>query len=512
MYLRGSFLVTMLLILCREPIQAQDTARVMFYNILNFPTGGGGVTDRIDTLQKIIAYAEPDVLLVCELVNSSGSADILNDALSTGGINYFQAANFVTNQSTSNALHNMCYFNSNLFGFDSQLEITTDLRDVNQYILYYQDPNLALTQDTTFIDFYATHLKAGTGPTNRNRRNMEAIDLRNHINGNTTSRNAVFGADLNVYNSNEPAYQTLVSSGNDPFVDPIAMPGNWSNNASFADIHTQSTRGSVSLGGASGGMDDRFDQILISSQVVSGVDRVQYIPGSYTALGQDGNHFNLAINAPPANTSVPQTIASALFYMSDHLPVILDLELRPSVVLPLTLGYFEAEKQNGNALIKAQLLEPETVSKVEIYRSRQGQAFEAITTLPLDAARHFSFLDQDVPPEFLSYQLHTFDLDGNLSKSPIVELDFQTAYAQLEFSVFSEQEQLMIRLDKGEVINGQLNVIDLNGSSVLSVPVEHLEPGQIWAIPSAPLNKGAYVIELSDNTLGNLNRKIGILY
>ena len=46
----------------------------------------------------------------------------------------------------------------------------------------------------------------------------------------------------------------------------------------------------------------------------------------------DGDHYNLSINSS-ANNSVPQDIASALFYMSDHLPVSLDFTLGGTVGL-----------------------------------------------------------------------------------------------------------------------------------------------------------------------------------
>ena len=46
--------------------------------------------------------------------------------------------------------------------------------------------------------------------------------------------------------------------------DPIDRIGNWHNNSSFSDVHTQSPRTAQFGGGASGGMDDRFDFILFS--------------------------------------------------------------------------------------------------------------------------------------------------------------------------------------------------------------------------------------------------------
>jgi hypothetical protein len=48
---------------------------------------------------------------------------------------------------------------------------------------------------------------------------------------------------------------------------------------------------------------------------------------TYYALGNDGNHFNLAINQAPTNTAVSVAVANALFNMSDHLPVVTEFIL-----------------------------------------------------------------------------------------------------------------------------------------------------------------------------------------
>ena len=48
--------------------------------------------------------------------------------------------------------------------------------------------------------------------------------------------------------------------------------------------------------------------------------------------GNDGNHFNKSILQTPENTSAPQEILEALHAMSDHLPVVMEIEIDPSQV------------------------------------------------------------------------------------------------------------------------------------------------------------------------------------
>ena len=83
------------------------------------------------------------------------------------------------------------------------------------------------------------------------------------------------------------------------------------------------------IGGATGGLDDRFDMILYSKSV-SEPGGVTYIANSLTEYGNDGNQYNDSINQRP-NNAVPDSIADALHYASDHLPVYSLFEFRPDV-------------------------------------------------------------------------------------------------------------------------------------------------------------------------------------
>jgi hypothetical protein len=126
----------------------------------------------------------------------------------------------------------------------------------------------------------------------------------------------------------------MLSAANGPagvVVDPINRPGGWHNGPAFASIHTQSPRTTQFGGGANGGMDDRFDIILTAPSFLDG-NGYEYIPGTYTAYGQDGLHYNVALTDPPANGVVSAAVAQALHDASDHLPVYADFRL-PSILI-----------------------------------------------------------------------------------------------------------------------------------------------------------------------------------
>lgn len=178
---------------------------------------------------------------------------------------------------------------------------------------------------------YSLHLNASNAGT----RGTETTTLRNNANA-LGSVNALFSGDYNMDASTEPAMLNLTDpGGSGRGFDPINRPGTWSNNAAFASIHTQSTRvTNLGDGGATGGVDDRFDLHLVTAPLLSG-EGLSYLgptaPGtvsthSYRAFGNNGSVFNKAIN-DAANTFKPRSVLDALHRASDHLPVVLDLQV-----------------------------------------------------------------------------------------------------------------------------------------------------------------------------------------
>lgn len=298
-------------------LKAQDTITVMSYNVLNYPSSN---STKADTLKPIIQHVQPDIFMITELTSSSGATTILNDALNVGATTSYQKATYFNGPDTDN----MLFYNADKLVLYSQYEIATTLRNISEYVLYYDAPNITTQSDTVFIHCYMAHLKASTGASNEQQRNQEAVTFKNYLDSKSNLENVIFGGDFNLYTSAEAAFNTILNGGNVQLLDPINTPGAWNNNAAFASVHTQSTRsGSLGDGGSYGGMDDRFDFIFFNGDLPSGAKGLTYVPNSYTAFGNDGNHFNKSVNALPTNTSAPSNVIDALYYMSDHLPIII---------------------------------------------------------------------------------------------------------------------------------------------------------------------------------------------
>lgn len=313
MSLRKSLLILVVCLASFSKAQTPDTLKVMSYNLLNFPAVG---PERIDTLKGILQYALPDILMVCELTSSVGADNILYNALNVGGITSYDMAAFSDGPDTDN----MLYFNSDKLVLKEQHVISTALRDINEYVLYYKSLDIATTPDTTFFFIYICHLKASSGF--EAERNAEVQQLKSYMSTRANRQNVLIAGDFNFYGSDtEPAWNTILSGSGVTILDPINSPGHWNSNSSFASIHTQSTRTASFGGGSTGGMDDRFDFIFISPDMNSYGNDAKYVPGTYKAFGQDGQHYNGALIDAPTNTTVPYSVLTKLYYMSDHLPV-----------------------------------------------------------------------------------------------------------------------------------------------------------------------------------------------
>lgn len=298
-------------------LRAQDTLTIMAYNILNYPNQ---VSTRYNDLKEIISYVKPDVVLCNEVWTSSGANLLLTNSFNTGSVNYYAKANFVDGPDSDN----MLYYNTNKVSLTSQQQIPTSLRDISHYKVH-----LCGGLDTVWLDLFSLHLKASSGIVNANDRLSECTSLCNYLTGFSAESNIIVGGDFNFYGASsttEPGFVKLTSNCGENLWDPISTIGEWHANVNFKNVHTQSTRSSTNpgcCGGSTGGLDDRFDFIFINDNVRNGTDQVKYLSGSYYALGNDGNHFNKSIIETPTNTSVPSNVLTALFNMSDHLPVIM---------------------------------------------------------------------------------------------------------------------------------------------------------------------------------------------
>lgn len=303
-----------------------DTLTVMQYNLMYYDkeySDCNATNNNVDAkdgyLRTILNHVKPDILSVNEVNDAIASVErIKTNTLNYAGETRYKRANF-----SGSFLVNMIYYNSEKLELKSQDAIATSPRETNVYKFYLKTSGL-VNGDTIFLYHFVTHLKAGSYESDAQQRAVAANSIMSYISTKNIKGNVILSGDMNLYSASEGAFvafTTPVGSNNFRFYDPLNAVGNWHSNYSYRYVHTQSTRTVASEGCFStGGLDDRFDFILSSSDILAGTSGIKFY--SYKTLGQDGNRYNSSITSP-TNTSIPTDVANALYGMSDHLPVVM---------------------------------------------------------------------------------------------------------------------------------------------------------------------------------------------
>jgi len=319
---------------------AQDVLTVMQYNLLYYGNYNSGFADCYETnnntqrkdecIRTIMNYVKPDILTVCEFGSTQQlHTDFLRHNLNINGVNYWKSDNII-NYANSNIINHI-FYDSRKMELKRHVALNTEPRDTDVYELYLKTQGLA-EGDTIRLVCIVAHPKADKGTDNEARRRALMQKTMDYVNQHYPADNVLIMGDFNMYGASESGYRLLTQTYSNPdicFMDPLALlggVGEWTNNSQYAPFHTQSTHSYSDECFSSGGLDDRFDMILMADEIAMNFNHLRYLSGSYKALGNDGNHFNQSINQY-GNASVPADVLEALFDASDHLPVTMKISV-----------------------------------------------------------------------------------------------------------------------------------------------------------------------------------------
>lgn len=313
----------------------QDTITVMQYNLLYYGQTTGSCNEsnnntahKDQCIRTLLAHVKPDIFTVCEFGASPQlQENFLKNNLNINGAKYWKSDNII-NTMGSNIINHI-FYDSRKMEMKKHLSLPTSPRNVDIYEMYLKTASLA-AHDTIKLVCIVAHPKAGQSYEAERLATMTTV--MNYVSLHYARQNVLIMGDFNMYRASEKGYQILTKTFSNPdamFVDPVADlggVGDWNGNYAYRQFHTQCTRTS---GGcfAGGGLDDRFDFILMSDEIFMGEKKIQYLPGTYKALGNDGLHFNQNINQN-TNNSVPAAVLQALYDCSDHLPVTMKMSVR----------------------------------------------------------------------------------------------------------------------------------------------------------------------------------------
>jgi endonuclease/exonuclease/phosphatase family metal-dependent hydrolase len=299
---------------CITKIESSERIRIVSWNLLNYPDLNGD--SREEYFRSLLKLLDPDILVVQEMASAAGVSQFLKEVLNPKKPKLYKAAAFFDGPDTDNAL----FYKKAVIKIISRQQIPTSIRDITEYKMKIKKG----TAKGTKFKIYSVHFSEGAGAIKK--RESEAFTLRTYLDGLLPDELILVCGSLNMLSSTEKAFKIL--TGNQVnnigwLKDPLNKTGKWHDKSKHKRFHTESTRKSKFGGGAGGGLDDRFDMILISSGLEEN-EKLKYSEGSCCIFGNDGKHLNKAINKPK-NKIVSSDIADALYMASDHLPVIIDL-------------------------------------------------------------------------------------------------------------------------------------------------------------------------------------------
>ncbi|WP_413531478.1 T9SS type A sorting domain-containing protein [Empedobacter brevis] len=311
---------------------SQETLNTMFYNVFKFPNSLP--QNRQFILKDILDEYKPDLFMICELVSENGADLILNTSLENQKDKFARALFVPDSTKLDDPLQTMVFYNTRKLTLVKQQKIPTVYRDINQYSFQLN----VSSNDPINLEVFVAHLKSSTGPANRQMRLEMVQEVTKSLKKLTQPNTYVlFAGDFNLYNSTEPAYQEILNPENAILmIDPIDAPGKWQDNPAFSYLHTQSTRvssvgfGSGTNSGAGGGLDDRFDFIMMSKNFKNS-SSLSYVNDSYKAYGNNGNCLDKDVKDPNCTGIFSQTLRNNLYYMSDHLPVVMQFKIHDNL-------------------------------------------------------------------------------------------------------------------------------------------------------------------------------------
>lgn len=337
--------VTLLMACAAPPAHA---LRVVTWNLLQYSSTN--ISTRQPHFRTVMAGINADILIAQELNNAAGRDSFLTNVLDVVQSGQWAATSWLNLGAGEGGA---VFYKSAKVSVSAPTAIATaGPRDVLQILV----TPVGYTASSAKFRLYSIHLKAGTScsplPCDSTVRRLECTDLRSTINLVPAGTNLLLGGDSNFYGAFEGGYVRLTESQLDNdgrFKDPLTMPGLW-NSSGYALYHSQSpcdlSSGCV---GSNGGLDDRFDLWLTSFGMQDG-EGLDYLPvsavfGAFAypyQYGNDGQHYNTAVNGGGFNNSVGITVADALWSASDHLPVVITIQVPAKVVAGSELNFGSA--------------------------------------------------------------------------------------------------------------------------------------------------------------------------
>ena len=499
-----------------------DTISVVTYNLNDYGTASSsgcptlGSPLRHGYLRTILQYLQaPDIIGFEKIYGTPNtfSTDTIRmkvmDSICKGCY-----SNTVFTNVSGYKKTNILFYKNTKFGYLGTTGIFTadnNISDINLHKLYYKSPSLATTHDTIFLNVIVVHDQSGTNKSDTAARTTEIGGAMNWLTMNVKAPgNYVFMGDFNTQSSSESCFQKMISNADTlvQFYDPPNQLGLWSTSPkAFPMYLTQSTR-TVDPGdcAAVGGINNRFDHILLNRPIMNGYKNIQYITGSYKVIGQDGLHFNKAINASPTNNSVPSNVLNALYLMSEHLPVALKMIIsNTKTSLPADFLTFKASFLHNSIVLNWSMGNDIDTKYYAIERSSDREHYLVVDSILGDVNKQgsYSFIDHYIPEnKTLYYRIKQYNKNGSINYSSVQIIAVNSGHQALTIYPNPVKNTLSFDIESSEKETASINILNSIGQAVTQSTAVLQQGLNYQIIDVSKLSPGVYLLKLT--TLHNM--------
>jgi len=399
---------------------------------------------------------------------------------------------------------NTMFYNKNKFGYLGTTTIygaDNSISDIDMHKLYYL--KFPSKGDTIFLNVIVVH--DASGGSGASQRATEIGGAMSWLSANVkTPGNYIFMGDFNVQASSEACFQAMINPTDTivQFNEPTNQLGNWNSNPqAFANYLTQSTRSTDPGDCASTNtMAEWFDHILCTNPIMRGSKNVRYIPNSFVVVGQDGLHTNKGLTDAPTNTSVPANVLNALYMNSEHLPVLLKLQISSAYPLPIGFDYFNITLKNNQPYLQWQNNNNAAASGYEIERSDDGTDFITINSVEemTNNVGAYTYLDAAVVGnKVLYYRIKEVLKTGGYLYSNVSSVQLNNSLNRIVIAPNPVKESMVLLYESNISGLATIHIVNTLGQNISTQKTQLLAGANSIAINNiATLAKGVYIIKV----------------
>jgi uncharacterized delta-60 repeat protein len=179
--------------------------------------------------------------------------------------------------------------------------------------------------------------------------------------------------------------------------------------------------------------------------------------------------------------------------------------------LPIVLAQFFAQKQTSKVALQWTTSSEENVAQFVIERSSDGKTYKTIGTVAAtgnsSTPKNYSFADQNPVTANNYYRLQVQDLDGRITYSKIVIVNFSTnAGTNLQIFPNPVKNELQVQIPGGFTGNTSLQVYDISGHLVKTNRIHSDGNALNTTFDVSSLPVGVYTLKATDGNTSVITR------